>query len=248
MAEKKSEHSGHRDRMRKKYLEYGISIFEQHEILEILLFHVISRKDTNTIAHKLIAEFGSLSNVLDASYNSIAEKGFNDDIAFFLSFLPDFFEVYVQDKFQNKHFILNKYSFEQKLIKFYSGETEEKIYLILFDENYKQLYSGVLRQSLCCGLNLDFSEICELVVHYKTTSVIVACNRPNGNAVPSQSDIFTVIELSEALSKFKVCLEDFLLISGNECVSFDEYKILFGSVNEFMKSEFCKNKLLALNE
>ena len=110
MAEKKSEHSGHRDRMRKKYLEYGISIFEQHEILEILLFHVISRKDTNTIAHKLIAEFGSLSNVLDASYNSIAEKGFNDDIAFFLSFLPDFFEVYVQDKFQNKHFILNKYS------------------------------------------------------------------------------------------------------------------------------------------
>ena len=58
----KHNHDGHRDRMRKKYMEYGAEIFEPHEMLEMLLYYAIPRKDTNKTAHELINTFGSVAN------------------------------------------------------------------------------------------------------------------------------------------------------------------------------------------
>ena len=71
MIEKKYEHAGHRKRMKDKYIEYGIEIFSPHEVLEVLLYYAIPRKDTNSTAHKLIDEFGSISAVIDAPYESL---------------------------------------------------------------------------------------------------------------------------------------------------------------------------------
>ena len=66
MPEEKQIHSGHRDRVRIKFIESGLDGFEPHEALELLLYYCIPRKDTNPIAHKLLDSFGSLSAVLDA--------------------------------------------------------------------------------------------------------------------------------------------------------------------------------------
>jgi DNA repair protein RadC len=59
-------HTGHRERLRKHFQEEGLDTFEDHQILELLLFHVIPRGDTNPIAHRLIKKFGSFSAVLEA--------------------------------------------------------------------------------------------------------------------------------------------------------------------------------------
>ncbi len=62
-----SVHDGHRARMRDKIRKGGLGSFQQHEILEYLLFSFVPRKDTNEIAHALIDKFSSLSGVLNAS-------------------------------------------------------------------------------------------------------------------------------------------------------------------------------------
>lgn len=61
---KKNDHEGHRERMRNKYVNKGIEVFEQHEILEMLLFYAIPRKNTNDIAHRLLEACGSALCVL----------------------------------------------------------------------------------------------------------------------------------------------------------------------------------------
>jgi len=65
-------HQGHRERLRARFLEDGLDGFEDHQVLELLLFHVIPRSDTNPIAHKLMRRFGSLSAVLEADPKDIA--------------------------------------------------------------------------------------------------------------------------------------------------------------------------------
>ena len=57
-------HEGHRKRMYEK-LKNGDGLYD-HEILEILLFNAIPRKNTNPVAHELIKTFGSLSGVFAA--------------------------------------------------------------------------------------------------------------------------------------------------------------------------------------
>ena len=59
MAEKTNPHINHRKRLRRRFLNEGIDNFEDHNVLELLLFYSIPRKDTNELAHRLISTFGS---------------------------------------------------------------------------------------------------------------------------------------------------------------------------------------------
>ena len=59
-------HKGHRQRLKTRFREEGLDNFTDTQVLELLLFYGIPQKDTNPIAHELIAHFGSLSQVLEA--------------------------------------------------------------------------------------------------------------------------------------------------------------------------------------
>ena len=65
--DQKNVHKGHRQRLKARFLRDGLDNFEEHQVLELLLFYAIPQRDTNPIAHKLLDKFGSLANVLDAS-------------------------------------------------------------------------------------------------------------------------------------------------------------------------------------
>ena len=71
VSKKKHSHAGHRERMRLRFQKSGLESFQPHEILELLLFYALPRVDTNPIAHDLIAEFHSLSGVLDADIQDL---------------------------------------------------------------------------------------------------------------------------------------------------------------------------------
>ncbi len=68
-------HKGHRERIRERYLQEGPDGFADHEILEMLLYGIIPRGDTNPMAHMLLEEFGSLSNLLEADPAEIMKTG-----------------------------------------------------------------------------------------------------------------------------------------------------------------------------
>ena len=59
-------HDGHREKMRRRFLENGLSAFADHEALEMLLFYAIPRRDTNELAHRLLEHYGSLEAVFSA--------------------------------------------------------------------------------------------------------------------------------------------------------------------------------------
>ena len=85
----KNYHAGHRERLKKKVDKYGLETLDQHEVLELLLFYCVPRVDTNELAHKLINEYGSLANVLEADPTDLEKsEGLNENKAFFLNLIP----------------------------------------------------------------------------------------------------------------------------------------------------------------
>ena len=60
-------HAGHREKMRARFIhDKGFENFEDHQILELLLYYANTRSDTNPLAHELLDRFGSLKGVLEA--------------------------------------------------------------------------------------------------------------------------------------------------------------------------------------
>ena len=85
-------HNDHRKRMRQRFSKNGLVDFEDHEVLEMLLFSVIPRRNTNDISHELLDKFGSIHDVLSAGWDELCGvSGIGDTAAEQIGF---FGEVY----------------------------------------------------------------------------------------------------------------------------------------------------------
>ena len=79
-------HDGHREKMRRRFLETELEGFADHEALELLLYYAIPRRDTNPIAHALMERYGSLSAVLNAPVDDLRQvDGIGESAAILLS-------------------------------------------------------------------------------------------------------------------------------------------------------------------
>jgi DNA repair protein RadC len=63
----KQHYHGHRERIRKRFLQQGLEGFQDYEALELLLLFVARQKDMKPVGKALIEHFDSFKNVLDAS-------------------------------------------------------------------------------------------------------------------------------------------------------------------------------------
>ena len=64
-------HQGLRERKKRQFRDFALDAFADHEVLELLLFYAIPRRDTNPLAHELLHRFGSLVAVLEASVEEL---------------------------------------------------------------------------------------------------------------------------------------------------------------------------------
>ena len=99
-------HDGHRQRLKDRFLREGLDGFTDVQVLELLLFYVVPRKDTNPIAHDLVDRFGSLARVLDASVLKLTEvNGVTENGATFLKLVREIERRYALS--QGEEIILN---------------------------------------------------------------------------------------------------------------------------------------------
>jgi DNA repair protein RadC len=76
---------GHRDRLRARFRESGGEKLPDYELLELLLYAVIPRRDTKPIAKALLQRFGTFSEVLAAPENLLCEvPGVGESVALHL--------------------------------------------------------------------------------------------------------------------------------------------------------------------
>ena len=90
---------GHRERLRKKYLQTGIGALHDYEQIELLLTFVIPRKDVKPIAKNLLKTFKSFSRVFDASLEDLrGVDGIGENTAVLIKLVKDSCGKYLEDK------------------------------------------------------------------------------------------------------------------------------------------------------
>ena len=92
-------HEGHRERMKQRFMEQGLDVFDDHQVLELLLFYSMPRKDTNPLAHQLLEHFGSLEAVFEAPTEELKKiSGIGDSAVTLLRLIPEVSRRYLIDK------------------------------------------------------------------------------------------------------------------------------------------------------
>lgn len=216
---KKNIHDGHRERMRNKYINKGIDIFEQHEILEMLLFYAIPRKNTNDIAHELLEACGSLSAVFDAPIDILMRHGLSYNAAILLHMIPDLSRIYQSDKFDNEEKRITDDNIGEKMVRFFAGKTDEAIYALFLDAKGKELYSGIVSKGGVSFAPMYAKDLVSISARCNAVSVIIAHNHPSGIAFPSKADIEATADISNALETIGVRLVDHIIVADRDYIS-----------------------------
>lgn len=216
---KKNVHEGHRERMRNKYVNKGIEVFEQHEILEMLLFYDIPRKNTNDIAHRLLEACGSLSAVFDAPIDILMQQGLSYNAAVLLHMIPDLSRAYQSDKFDNEEKIITDENIGKKMVHLFAGKNEECVYAFFLDAKGKEKYSGIISKGDASSAPLFSKDIVSIAARCKAVTVIIAHNHPSGVAFPSRADLEATADIADALDTIGIHLADHIIVADRDYIS-----------------------------
>ncbi len=214
-------HKGHRERLKKQFLESGLDSFHEHQILELLLFYSIPQKDTNDIAHSLINEFGSLAGVFEASYEElITVKGIKHNSAVLIKMIPELYrqQCISMNKLTELHetefaksYIRNKYEeFVQAKLTAYTDE----VFLVLCLDNSNRIKNcSIITKGTPADAHVEPRKIVEVALRNNSTNLIIAHNHPGGMARPSAQDCKFTENLEKLLAPLKINLRDHIIVS-----------------------------------
>lgn len=216
-------HDGHRQRVKTRYLAEGLDYFEDHQVLEMLLFYCIPMKDTNELAHKMIMEFGSLAGLLETNPKDISKRCcVSDNTAILLSLIPSLSRRYFKGKWGDKP-ILNSYSKAgEYAVSLFTGRTYEAFYAICLDTQNRVNYSALINEGTIDEAPVYPRLIVEVALRHQACSVILAHNHPGGSLQPSGADIEVTKTITTALNSISISVFDHIIVAGDQYISFVE--------------------------
>ncbi|MBP9989320.1 MAG: RadC family protein [Ruminococcus sp.] len=229
--EEKNIHSGHRQRVRSRYLKSGISSMDEHNIIELLLFYSIPYKDTNEIAHKLVDKFGSISAIIDAPVEELMNiDGVGENTAALIKLVHDISQIYSENKFKKKIDLSDSTKLFDYLSMKYMGEEKEIVFLLSFDSQSRLQRCIKICDGSLDSAQIDKREIMKTMLINNVKFAVLAHNHPNGFAVPSLADVKATEELVSLLASVNINIIDHVIVAEDGCFSManhKKYKSLF---------------------
>ncbi len=224
---------GHRERHRSKYVEHGLKVFKDHEILELILFYCFPRRDTNKLAHKMIREFGDIITLFETEPVEIARRcEITENAAVLVSLIPEISKFYYHRKMEAKDCINNAKDALAYCRKLFSvDEKVESFYVICLDTGKNVIAHSKVSEGIAMESAIYPSKVAKEVLRHESTYVIFTHNHPGGTANPSAKDIKTTQFLKSLLNDMSIQVLDHIIITKNNYYSFSENKQCFLSYN-----------------
>lgn len=216
--------SGHRQRMIKKFL-VNADNFSKSDLIEMILFLCIPRKDVKDLALLLNDKFSSILALLSANTDTLlGMEGIGESTAYTIKLIYKLIEQILLEKIEKKDIINN---FHQ-LIEYCKIQCAEKNYeelriIYLNSKNYI-ISSEVCSKGTISMVNIYPREIIKRCLELSAVSVILVHNHPSGDPSPSEEDILVTQHLNEKLSVLKITLYDHLIIGKDNFYSLRQNK------------------------
>ncbi len=206
--------------MMQRFRTEGLDHFDQVQVLELLLFYCIPRKDTNELAHKLIDRFGSVSRVMDASVSELMKvPGVGEYVATFLHLTKEAGRYYQVDSAQKGVQIKDTDDCGNYLLPYFIGRQVETVFLLCLNANCNVICCREVGTGEINSAVISPRTVVEIALAEKASTVVLAHNHPSGVALPSQEDVMTTRRLAAALATVDVALFDHLIVADDDYVS-----------------------------
>ena len=215
-----ADNSGHRDRLRERFLKAGADAFSDHELLELMLFGVILRRDVKPIAKALLARFGSLNNLIGAPIAEIMQvNGIGESAAIHIKSLHAILLRAGQQELEHKP-IMNSWSALLSYLKLsLANETREQFRVLFLNNKLKLISDEMMGDGTIDHAPVYPREIARRALELAASSVILVHNHPSGDPKPSGNDISMTRKIIQSLQSIEVEVHDHIIVGSQGTVS-----------------------------
>jgi len=222
----KPHYSGHRNRLRERFLKAGSDLAD-YELIELLLFAAMPRRDVKPIAKALLTRFGSFAGVLNADAQALTEvNGIGQTAAVSLMAVREGAVRLLQSEVMNQP-VLSNWQSLMDYCRAAMGHGKVEQFRILFLNRKNMLIADELQQQGTVDHTPVYPrEVIKRALDLGASALILVHNHPSGDPSPSQADIEMTKELQAAGEKLGISLHDHIVVSKSGNTSFKTLGLL----------------------
>jgi DNA repair protein RadC len=217
----KPHQTGHRKRLRQRYVEKGASSLAEYEMLELLLTYVRAQKDVKPEAKRLLRKFGSIREVLDADRELLMEiDGIGIQTATLIKLVKDLGTAYLRHKQIKRKKVNGAYDIIDYL-KATVGSNPNEQFLVLYLNTMNEVLADELMDEGVVNTAVIYPrKIIENALKHNASALIIAHNHPSGDAAPSSDDIHLTRTLKQIGAGLGIEVQDHIIVTKHKFVSF----------------------------
>ncbi|TPW29723.1 JAB domain-containing protein [Martelella alba] len=218
---------GHRDRLRNRFRERGADSLADYEILELLLFRLIPRRDTKPIAKALLDRFGSLAGVFGAPAELLQEvSGIGETVATDLKLISALAQRSLKSTLKERPILASWSSVIDYCTAAMAHETREQFRILFLDKRNKLIADEIQGIGTVDHTPVYPREVVKRALDLSATAIILVHNHPSGDPTPSRADIDMTQTIINSAKPLGITIHDHIIIGKDGHVSFRGLRLI----------------------
>jgi DNA repair protein RadC len=226
-AEDAPDYLGHRERLRERFREAGPEALADYELLELLLFRALPRRDTKPIAKALIKKFGSFAEALSAPPDRLKEvDGIGDGAVTDLKAVEAAASRLTRGQLGNRT-VLSSWDAVLDYCRAAMAFAAKEQFRVLFLDKRNQLIADeMLQEGTVDHTPVYPREVVKRALELSSTAIILVHNHPSGDPTPSRADIDMTRQIVDIAKPLGIAVHDHIIVGRNGHASLKGLKLM----------------------
>ena len=207
---------GHRERLRDRFRGAGADALSDYELLEMVLFRALPRRDVKPLAKSLIGKFGSFAEAIHAPENLLKEiSGLGDAAITEIKLIAATASRVAKGQLKEKT-VLSSWSSVIDYCRTAMAFADKEQFRILFLDKRNQVIADELQQIGTVDHTPVYPrEVVKRALELSATAIILVHNHPSGDPTPSQADIQMTKSIMSISSPLGIAVHDHIIVGKN---------------------------------
>lgn len=219
---------GHRDRLRDRFVQSGADALQDYELLELVLFPILPRRDTKVVAKKMIERFGSFSGALTAPARRLQEiEGLGEVATTQIAAIVAVAQRFARTKITDGQPILGSWT---ALLDYCHSqlafETIEHFRVLFLDKKNRLIKDELQQTGTVDHTPVYPREVIKRALELSATALILVHNHPSGDPAPSPADVQMTKQVNDIAKPLGITLHDHIIIGKSGHASLRALKLM----------------------
>ena len=208
-----SDHAGHRQRLRDRFRKGGAESLPDYELLELILFRALPRRDTKPLAKRLIARFGSFAEVVNAPDARLKEvKDVGDAVVTELKLIRAAALRLMRSQVVERSALSSWQQVLDYLRAAQGYEQREQFRVLFLDKRNRLIADEVQQEGTVDHTPVYVREVVKRALELSATAIVLVHNHPSGDPTPSRVDIDMTKQIAAAAQSLGITVHDHIIV------------------------------------